>query len=218
LLTLLYSKCQTYVGTVGVSGTGNITEPLVEKNVVLGHILEDRNMSGSVVVQNFRSTSGITRVLVGNLLFSKETLEVRLEATLLDECLIRVVGTVQAEGSAGDRVIGIVVSDIVGRGQLVRACDVLQREADVQWVAETSANHTVDIMAIGETSSKSIERSVLLNQDNDIFDIVLPGMNTMAVTVGLIVGLGSYHDGKEGYDSSLDQNHITIDMRPSIVK
>jgi hypothetical protein len=131
-------------------------------------------MGGSVVVQDFRSTSSIAWVAVGNLLLGKETEKVRLNMTLLNECLIRVVGTVQAEGSAGDRVVGIIVRDIVGGGQLVGANDVLERMADIQRVTEKSSNHTIDVLAIGEASSKSIERSVLLNQDNDVLNVVLP--------------------------------------------
>ena len=131
-------------------------------------------MGGRVVVQDFRSTSSIAGVAVGNLLLGKETEKVRVKLAFLNELLVRMVGTVQAEGSASDRVVGIVVRDIVGGGQLVGANDVLERMADIQRVTEKSSNHTIDVLAIGESSSKSIERSVLLNQDNDVLNVVLP--------------------------------------------
>jgi hypothetical protein len=131
-------------------------------------------MSRSVVVQNFRSTRSVARVAVGNLLLGNETEEVRLDGTLLNECLIRVVSAVQTEGSSSDGVVGIIICDIICRGQFIGTNNVLEGMTDVQRITKSSSNHAINVFAIGETSSKSIERSVFLDQDNDILDVILP--------------------------------------------
>jgi hypothetical protein len=152
--------------------------------------------------------------VVGNLLFRKETLEIRLNLASLDGSFIRVVGAVQAEGGTSDGMVGIVRGDIVGWSNLIGTNNVGVGFGDVHRVTERLANHTIDVRTVGETASKSIERTVFLNQDNDVLDVVLPGVSLMSMTrllatmASMLLRESRCGQREEGYRCSLNHNHI----------
>jgi hypothetical protein len=109
--------------------------------------------------------------------------------------------------AGADIVVLVRVRGIPKGGQLGEAEAATQLSS--HGIAVVVVEQSIDVFAIGETTSKGIERAVLLDQDDHILDLALP------VTAMDLDGLrnGQRKAGQRNEGNNLRDNHLGRDWK-----
>jgi len=161
------------VGAVGVRWTRDGSKPAVEEDEVLCHGVEDRNVLRGVVVDNFGRGLKIL-VLVGNALLRDETIHEGRG------CVVGMERTIDLHVSTTHAMVWVIRSHVqgsVGGANL----GVVGWICDIDWIAVFAVSKTINLVIIGETTSKCVEGAVLEDEDDDVLDLVLPALALFAV-------------------------------------
>lgn len=75
----------------------------------------------------------------------------------------------------GDKVHRVIGSNVLCGVGSANTSGV--RHGHIAWVAVTVVDKSVDVLVVGETACKRVERPVLLHEDDDVLDIVQGRVN-----------------------------------------
>lgn len=155
------------VGAIGVCWPRNGGKPAVKKHKILGHGVEDGDMVGGVVVDDFGGARDIMLVnVIGQHLLGDKAFHQRIVL------VARMVSAVDLHVSAADAVVGIVGSHILGDRLSANVGGM--RGRDVVGIAVLAIHQAIDVGVVSQTAGEVVEGQVLLDQNNNILDVGLP--------------------------------------------
>lgn len=151
-------------------------EPTIKDHIVLHKLRQDRDLTFGVVVHDLLCQSlFVDSAVVFAQLLVQEALHVRSELSSFDSGIVRSELAIELDVVASDSVIRVVRNGVIVLRSA--ACSALGRIADGVRVAVWAILNRVLQALESLASQKVIEGAVLHNQNDDILDVVLQGLD-----------------------------------------